>query len=668
MNRTNRSNILFEGLELRQLMAAVTGFRSIDGSGNNLANADWGSAGTDLLRQGPAAYADGVSLPAGADRPSAREISNTIVAASEEGTINDRELSAFVYAWGQFIDHDMDLTPGASPAESFPVQVPAGDESFDPLNTGTQTIALNRSVYDPSSSPRQQVSVITAWLDGSMVYGSDATRAAALRTFVGGQLKTSAGDLMPFNTDGLANANDAHIFADDELFLAGDVRANENVELSAIHALFLREHNRIAAALAKQSPGLSDEELYQRARQQVGAEIQAITYNEFLPALLGRNPLSRYTGYKPNVNGGIANEFSTAAFRFGHSMVGDDIEFLDNDGEEIRDALEFTMAFFNPAVLPETGIDPILKYLASDRAQEVDTQIVEPLRNFLFGPPGAGGLDLASLNIQRGRDHGLADYNATRVAYGLAPVTSFAQITSNVQLQQQLQSLYGSVDDVDLWVGGLAEDHAAGGSMGPLFERIIADQFTRLRDGDRFWYENAFSGRQLDQIRSTQLSDIIRGNTDLTNLQDNVFVFDVTLSGSVFEDRNANARIDRLERGLAGWNVQLLDGDGALVAETTTRRDGRYTFAGLDLDTYTINAVEPDGWTQTSPDLTGIAVTRGERIDNLNVGYTGPTTTPPTSPQPPHRSILATRPVGPRCGDVWRMWHDHRTANAADLV
>src|SRR6185295_549731 len=140
---------------------------------------------------------------------------------------------------------------------------------------------------------------------------------------------------------------------------------------------------------------------------------------------------------------------------------------------------------------------PVLKYLASDPSSEVDTKVVNSVRNFLFGPPGAGGLDLASLNIQRGRDHGLADYNSTRAAYGLKKVTSFDQITSDPVLAGKLKDLYGSVDNVDLWVGGLAEDHVRGGSLGPTFRRILIDQFTRTRDGDRFWFENQFNGKDL---------------------------------------------------------------------------------------------------------------------------------------------------------------------------
>jgi peroxidase len=506
------------------------------------------------------------------------------------------------------------------------VSVPTGDPSFDPNNTGTQTIPLNRSLYDLStgtskSNPRQQVNTITAFIDGSVVYGSDAVRAAALRSFVSGRLKTSSGDLLPFNTAGLPNANDAHLVSDSQLFLAGDVRANENIELTSLQTLFMREHNRIADSLAAANPTWTDEQIYQQARKTVGAEIQSITYNEFLPVLLGRGAISQYRGYNPRVNPGIANEFSTAAFRFGHSMLGDDIEFLDNNGEDVHDPIALSQAFFNPPALEATGIDPILKYLASDRAQEIDTKVVDSVRNFLFGPPGAGGLDLASLNIQRGRDHGLADYNTTRQAYGLPRVNSFAQITSDPALQLQLKNLYGSVDNVDLWVGGLAENHVRGGSLGQTFTRIVADQFQRTRDGDRFWFENQFSGRQLASLERTSLADIVRRNSRTTNVQDDVFLFNVSASGVIYSDANGNGQQDGRERGLGDWIVNAIDDAGNIAGSAKTNPAGRYVISGLDLGTYRIDVVEPGGWTQTTASPADLVVTRGTNIAGVNFGY-----------------------------------------------
>lgn len=622
-DRRRRRSMQLEKLEGREQPAGL--FPALDGAGHNDQHADWGSTGEDLLRRAPAAYADGISTPAGANRPSARAVSNAINAQPADTPLNDRDLSNFVYAWGQFIDHDLDLTTSASPRQAFNISVPAGDPYFDPTGTGTVLIPLGRSNFDPTTgtsvaNPRQQVNDITAWLDGSMIYGVDAARGAALRTFSGGQLKTSDGGLLPLNTAGFANANDTHQTPDDQLFLAGDVRANENIELTAIHALFVREHNRIAGQLSQKNPTLGDEELYQRARLTVIGELQAITYNEFLPALLGAGALPRYAGYKPNVNPGITNEFSTAAFRVGHTLVGDDVEFLDDQGNEIRPALELSEAFFNPNVLKQTGIDPVLKYLASDNSEEVDVKVVDSLRNFLFGPPGAGGLDLAALNIQRGRDHGLADYNTVRAAYGLPRVTSFAQITPDKQLQDALQAQYGNVNNIDLWIGGLAEQHLPGASVGATFSRIIADQFARLRDGDQFWYERVFRGPELDQVRRTTLADVIRRNTELRNVQDNVFVFSASISGRVFNDVNRDGRWQGPEVGVAGRTLELLDAGGNVVATAVSRRDGTYRFEHVGLGTYSVRELPPPNVISTTPAVKPIKIVQGGDVRGIDFG------------------------------------------------
>jgi len=503
---------------------------SVTGFGNNLANPSWGGVGVNLLRFVPSAYADGHSSAAGGSRPSARVLSNALSAQSDS-VANGRQMSDFLYVFGQFLDHDIGLSTTGS--EPMPVSVPSGDQFFDPAGTGTKKIQLSRSNFDPATgtnTPRQQTNTITAFVDGSQVYGSDAARAAALRTLSSGKLKTSAGNMMPFNIAGLPNANDAHVVADSRLFLAGDVRANENVELTSLQTLFVREHNRQAAAIAANNASLSDEQIYQQARRIVIGELQAITYNEFLPALLGQGTIPGYRGYRPNVNPGIANEFSTAAFRFGHSMLDGEIGRLNDDGSETpQGPIELRNAFFNPTVFDSSlpnhqgDIDPFLKSAASGTTQEVDLKIVDDVRNFLFGPPGSGGFDLAALNIQRGRDHGLADYNTVRAAYGLPRVTSFAQISSNPATAAALQAAYGSVSNIDLWVAGLAEDHSSRGSLGPLFTRVVADQFARLRDGDRFYYENSLSGPQLDQVRHATLSRVIRANTALTSIQPNAF-------------------------------------------------------------------------------------------------------------------------------------------------
>ncbi len=500
-------------------------FRSIDGSGNNLERPSMGAAHTQLFRAVTNDYADGVSALAGQNRIGARQVSNRVHAQGRDRT-NPQGVTDYLWQWGQFLDHDIDLTDGADPAEPADIAIPAGDPWFDPTGSGTAVLSFNRSLYDPDtgiSSPRQQVNEITAWIDASNVYGSDDERAAALRTLDGtGRLKTSEGNLLPFNVDGLPNAGGPS----PSLFLAGDVRANEQVGLAAMHTLWVREHNRQAARIAENDPNLNGDQIYQRARRMVGALMQVITYREFLPMLLGPDALSPYRGYRPEVDASIANLFSTAAYRFGHSTLSTTILRLNRNLEPIGAGnLALRDAFFAPLrLVEEGGIDPILRGLASQACQSVDPYVIDDLRNFLFGPPGAGGFDLVSLNIQRGRDHGLPSYNDVRQAFGMPRAQRFADITRDRQMQDRLRSAYSHVDEVDLWVGGLAEDRRRGAMVGELWYRIFKDQFEALRDGDRFWYQRALNRRDLDRAERTSLADVIRRNTDIGNeLQDEVF-------------------------------------------------------------------------------------------------------------------------------------------------
>ncbi len=659
---TTRPNLRIEHLESREMMAAnvltsmvtdVTAAqsaasrqntivipvaaaqpRSYDGTGNNLANPEWGSTDEQLLRAAASEYGDGISTPAGEDRPSARTISNAL-STQEEDEANERQLSAFIYVWGQFIDHDIDLTePPTEDREAYNVSVPVGDAYFDPDSAGSQWINLSRSRYDAETgtsvdNPREQINEITAWVDGSMIYGSDQATADSLRTFVGGQLRTSADNLPPVDDAGN--------------FVAGDVRANENVELTSMHTLFVREHNWWATQIARQSPRLSDEAIYQQARAIVIAEIQAVTYNEFLPALLGDGAIGSYRGYDPTVDPSIANEFSTAAFRL-HTLINDDVEFFGNDGRAVRDEIELADAFFNPALLRETGADSIIKYLASTTSQEIDPQIVGSLRNFLFGQPGQGGFDLASLNIQRGRDHGLADYNTVREAYGLERVASFADISSDPEIQQVLETLYGNVDNIDLWVGGLAEDHVPGSSMGETMGTIVADQFMRLRDGDRMWFEKIFSGRQLQSIENTSLADIIRRNTTVSNLQENVFFLQSEVRGQVFIDPNGNGRQDRGDAGLAQLTLELLNDEGDVVATTKTDARGRYTFSTFhETGDYQVRIVVPNRFRATTRETRDLLVSRGDQtIAGLNFGLQLIGRRNPTNPRDPRLAAVDT--------------------------
>jgi hypothetical protein len=258
----------------------------------------------------------------------------------------------------------------------------------------------------------------------------------------------------------------------------------------------------------------------------------------------------------------------------------------------------------------------------------MDPMAVNAVRNLLFGNAGAGGQDLIALDIQRGRDHGLPDYNTVRVAYGLPPVTSFAQITSNVQVQQELQQAYGSVNRIDALEGGMAEDHVPGSDLGPLFRAILVDQFTRLRDGDRFFYlMEPWSPAELRILRQgNTLSKVIKANTGITNLQSDAFVFQASIGGTVASGHGGSGRGtasfhgngDRAaaRRGLPGITVELEDTSGNVLATAVTDDKGRYSFdqlTGLNgTGIYTVRLVLPTGFTQTSTNPSSILISRGD--------------------------------------------------------
>ena len=500
--------------------------RTIDGSGNNRVTESMGAAHTPLRRLVNPAYSDGIATLAGANRPNPRDVSNTVNAQSVDRP-NVQRASDFIWQWGQFLDHDIDLTDGVDPAEHADIVIPLGDIYFDPTASGTEVMPFNRSIYAVDSgvnSARQQINEITGWIDASNVYGSDDLRAAALRSNDGtGRLKTSEGELMPFNLEGLANAGGA----DPTLFLAGDVRANEQIGLTAMHTLFVREHNRLAEEYAQAHPNADGEEIYQRARRFVGALMQKITYRDYLPLLLGKGALSPYRGYREQVDASITNVFSTAAYRYGHSALSPQLLRIDATGNETSAGhLPLRNAFFAPQLLQTEGsLESLLRGLAAQRQQSIDVFVIDDVRNFLFGAPGGGGFDLASLNIQRGRDHGLPDYNTVRTSLGLSAAQVFSDISSDPEIQARLGNAYSDISLIDVWVGGLAEDHLPGKMVGELLYTVMKLQFEALRDGDRFWYTRALSKRDVDRVNRTTLADIIRRNTDIgTEISDNVFI------------------------------------------------------------------------------------------------------------------------------------------------
>ena len=544
--------------------------RTITGVCNNLENPLFGASETEFTRIVPPFYEDGIDSLRGdlqgktgnlfslgsfvPPAPSARLISKTIISRNE--TREEDDFTHLLMQWGQFLDHDLDLSPeleaeceGCEFTEICrPIQVPREDPFFgedtpqegDCLRFG-RSLAACPTDSPGSFSPRQQLNLITSFIDGSQVYGSNERVGMAVRAFVDGLLRE--GDpALPGQKPGLPIDRDDIVAClnTENCFLAGDVRANEQVSLTIMHTLWFREHNRLARELKEINPFWNDERLFQEARRIVGALIQKITYDDYLPKVMGPPTfnllIGEYPGYDPRVDPGVANGFATAAYRYGHSLVRPAFGRLGPNFQPIpQGPLNLVDAFFNPDQFVESqGTDPIVRGWITENVQRADSNINFVLRTQLFEREEEGivGMDLASLNIQRGRDHGLPPL----------PVWSsfcnrqFPELPRGGVFRKEVDTihflqLHGSLNDVDLWIGGLAEDRVEQSFIGPTFSCIFGITFDNVRNGDRFWYENekVFTPAQLREIKKGTMSRIICDNSDgIDSVQPDAFLSNQT--------------------------------------------------------------------------------------------------------------------------------------------
>ncbi|KAK4296820.1 hypothetical protein Pmani_030713 [Petrolisthes manimaculis] len=526
-------------------------YRAFNGYCNNVQNPKWGNAITRYLRFLPANYGDGVSIPRqkndGQYLPSARVVSLTI---HRDHDTPHKYMTAIAAVYGQFLAHDLAHTPQMAGymgqrlrccgvnlsdfhPECYPIRVPEDDPVYGPLNQQCQEYV--RSGTAPRTGctlgPREQVNQVTSFIDASAVYGSSKEEADELRAFSGGLLKVQRG---PASTQILvddSNQIDCKATGRFKCFKTGDVRVNEHIGLAAMHQLFAREHNRIASLLAEINTHWTDEQVFQEARRIVGAQMHHITYNEFLPSILGQGIVEKYgltlqasgffSGYDININAGIANSVASIALKFVASMMPNSVDYYD-DGQKVGDR-PITDTFYAPFDLYERNkFDQVLEGLVNAHSQNEDPAISESMTNKMFEDSKTGvGLDLAAQIIQQGRDHGIDGYNKWRHFCGLPKASRFEDLSDVVSPDnvRKLKSIYKDVDDIDLFTGGLAEKPNRGALVGPTFGCLIGRQFHYLRRGDRYWYENdippsSFTKEQLYELRKTSLARIICDNSD----------------------------------------------------------------------------------------------------------------------------------------------------------
>ena len=302
-------------------------------------------------------------------------------------------------------------------------------------------------------------------------------------------------------------------------YLAGDARANENPGLITMHTLWAREHNRIARSNALQNKGCSSDAIFNTARHIVTSQIQNIMYNQYLPEIVGMKfyndmSIGKYEGYNYYVKPNIPNAFASAVFRYGHSQVQDAFQRFDKNMNALAD-LPLVDSFFDTSKYRETGTDPILRGLMKQPARKLDEFVNVHLTNELFANgTGQPGTDLASLNLQRGRDHGIPPYMIWKNWAQL--VCGHEATFRNSTTLALLFEVYGNLNTIDLFVGGLAEKPLYGGIVGPTFACILENTFSALRDGDRFFYKNTdiFTEGQISEIERVGLADVICANTE----------------------------------------------------------------------------------------------------------------------------------------------------------
>ncbi|XP_034943061.1 dual oxidase 2-like [Chelonus insularis] len=552
----------------------LTEYPGYDGWYNNIGTPDLGAVDTPLLRRWPAAYEDGV-YKLRKNRPNPIELSDRLL----KGTIGSQSRTGknvlMVFFGQHIVEEILDAQRPACPPEYINIDIPEGHNYTK--KTGHTKMPVLRTRYDQTTghspnNPRQQLNEITPFLDGGLIYGTTKAWSNYLRMYSNGKmdpnglLASSHGEKFPeYNTVRLPMANPPpptrhklyttrHYTEEvDRFFKLGNPRGNENPFLLTFGIIWFRWHNSIAKRLKNIHQEWGGEKIFNEARKWVIASQQKIVVYDWLPQWLGMN-LSDYEGYDASVNPQIDQFFQSAAFRFGHTLVPAGV-YLRDYGEfgcklklskrAIRTCNNYWMSengLFDKFQRLEGAIDveKLLMGMAVQLAEEEDHKIVEDLRGSVFGPLEFSRRDLMALNIQRARDHGVPDYNTARKAYNLPRVNSIDHFRNvHPKIKEEFLTMYNSsFDDIDIWIGGILETEDG---PGELFRTIIADQFERIRNGDRFWFENTHNGlftpEEIERIQDLTFNQILLTVTDVGELDFPANIFKVPVS---IDDININ--------------------------------------------------------------------------------------------------------------------------------
>lgn len=325
------------------------------------------------------------------------------------------------------------------------------------------------------------------------------------------------------------------------------------------------------------------EKVFEGTRLIVETEYNHVATDQFAGAVTP--DIGEFVGYNSGRDSSITLEFAQNAYRYGHSTLRETIDVIDPDGGLTSKIMSYALeaAFLKPELYAELGPDAITLGQTRQQMNEIDEFITPALNQGLLGMP----LDLAAINIARGRDIGLPTFNEMRVALDLGAYTSWSDFGNNMQHSESLvnfiaaYALDGNVDLaqaiidasngdsaaaaivvtelggtngvaeaitflnggnqdfnlIDAWLGGLAEVHVNGGLLGATFNTIFVDQISALKDGDRFYYLYRLFGQEMDeQVKAEQFKDIVERTTGTTHLNGNVFGY-----SEVYHDFGLNA-------------------------------------------------------------------------------------------------------------------------------
>ena len=520
-------------------------YRTSDGTCNNLNNPTYGAMATEFKRALPPHYENGVNSPRGRSQTICNSSDNLLVDdlaghCSDKEECNEEEdymyekflfenpadqdpckgvhgpfsppvpsarhvtarvhldsklfqhpFTDTLFEWGRFVINDVSNSPeigvGVSPrcveCQFDEVCDSIRVHSTDPLATagssygsGIRCLKMRRTVSEclyqsGEYPPRQQLNDVTAFLDASTVYGSIFSRSSQLRTFQQGLLKSNPPTSSVAKETLPVDISSCQQSINNKEFLCGDFCCVEDDPLTSFHTLWLRQHNRIATGLSELNPDWSDELLYQEARKIVSALIQKITYKDYLPKIFTGDYFDRLIGQYKGYNGSLDPQVKMAFNDIAYpALVSSNLIIRD---EEMGNALSFS--------------------------------------------------------LQRGREHGIPTYlewrNYISEKFPFLPEPSLKN-------EDQIKEVYGSFRNVDLVIGGIAEDRLTttlnqSALFSPTFAAILGLAFKNLRNADRFFYERRgiFTSKQYEQIEGMTLSRLMCDNwNNVSSVSEDVFL------------------------------------------------------------------------------------------------------------------------------------------------